>query len=286
MGQWWQISKTDAHCYQLRLTFQKARDIKRLCLLADIHWDSAHCRLDLLKQCLDEAVSIGAPIVIAGDFFDAMQGKWDVRASQDTLRPEHRGGNYLDLLVSTAAEWLRPYAKNIAMISYGNHETSIKKKHETDLLQRLCQELRREGSPVECGPYWGFLQLICRIKDNASSQMISLHYHHGYGGGGEVTRGNIDHSRTRGMYFADVFLSGHIHRRNQDENIITMSTVKGQTHQRKQLFLRASSWKDESGDGWHVQQGRAARPIGGWWLEITPTVPIKNYVFDYRAIPT
>ena len=72
MGQWWQISKTDAHCYQLRLTFQKARDIKRLCLLADIHWDSAHCRLDLLKQCLDEAVSIGAPIVIAGDFFDAM----------------------------------------------------------------------------------------------------------------------------------------------------------------------------------------------------------------------
>jgi len=286
---WWSISKAGDNAYSMRLDCGRAGDVRRVLLLADIHWDSAHCRWDLLKSTLDQAKVEGAPVVIAGDFFDAMGGKWDPRASHDAMRDIHRGGNYLDLLVTTAAEWLKPYSENLALISYGNHETSIRKRHEVDLLQRLCQELRREGSPVECGPYWGFVVFNVEFAGSKTQRdTVTLCYHHGYGGGGEITRGLIDHSRTRSMYSADVYLSGHIHRRNQDENILTSVTARGIVERRKQLFLRASCWKDESGDGWHVQMGRAARPIGGWWLELATRKPSDGggYIVDYRGVPT
>lgn len=284
---WWSISKAEENAYLLRVACEHAGDSRRVLLLADIHWDSAHCERELLRGCLDEAKAIGAPVIIAGDFFDAMQGKWDPRSSQEVLRPEHRGGCYLDLLVSTAAEWLKPWKENLAIISYGNHETSIRKRHEVDLLQRLCQELRREGSPVQTGPYWAFVQIMASFAASKThTDSVTICYHHGYGGGGEITRGMIDHSRTRSMYLADVYLSGHIHRRNQDENVLTTVTTRGVIKRRRQLFLRASCWKDESGDGWHVQMGRAARPIGGWWLELTARKDARSYWLDYRAVPT
>jgi UDP-2,3-diacylglucosamine pyrophosphatase LpxH len=262
-------------------------DPKTILLTSDIHWDSAHCRLDILKKKFQEAVDNNSPIVICGDFFDAMQGKWDPRSSTSALRPEHRTGKYLDSLVETSAEWLKPFAKNIAMISYGNHETSIRKRHEVDLIQRLCQELKRQESPVICGQYTGFIHVVGKVKDLPSQQdSFSIHYHHGAGGGGEITRGFIDHSRTRGMYRADVFISGHIHRRNYDENIITTITSKGKLRNRKQLFLRSSCWKDEMKDEWHKIQGRGARPIGGWWLNLEMIRKKKNYELLYTAFPT
>ena len=49
--------------------------------------------------------------------------------------------NYLDALVQTAAEWFEPYASIIKVIGYGNHETSILKNCETDLIQRLADLL-------------------------------------------------------------------------------------------------------------------------------------------------
>jgi hypothetical protein len=282
---WWKLEKTDENAYRLGLELDRVGLRRRVLLLADVHWDSAHCRLDLLRDCLEEAKATGSPVVIAGDFFDAMQGKWDPRASQDALREEHRGGAYLDLLVSTAAEWLKPYAANLAVISYGNHETSIKKRHEVDLLQRLCQELRRMGSPVECGPYWGYL-VVVGTYPNGNRDNVKICWHHGHSGGGEVSRGINQHAVTRSQYEADVYLSGHIHRRNLDENVMTRVTARGNVRKRRQLFLRASCWKDESHDGWHVQQGRAARPIGGWWLEIEAIKHKATYKLDYRALPT
>jgi predicted phosphodiesterase len=281
----WTFGKTSDSVYRLEMLFDKAE--KRVLLASDIHWDSAHCQLNLLKKKFQEAVDTKSPIIICGDFFDAMQGKWDPRSSTNALRPEHRTGKYLDSLVETAAEWLQPFAKNIALISYGNHETSIRKKHEVDLIQRLCQELRRQDSPVECGPYMGFIQVVGKMRSCPSqSDSMTLHYHHGYGGGGEVTRGLIDHSRTRGQYRADVYFSGHIHRRNYDENVVTTVTSKGLLRHRRQLFLRSSCWKDEMQDEWHKMQGRGARPIGGWWLNLEMVCPEKNYKLHYCATPT
>ena len=289
---WWKTDRTDTHCLRVNIEHEKITNGKprKVLLLSDIHWDSSHCLRSQLKKVLDEALASQSPVCLFGDIFDAMQGKWDPRASSDTLREEHRGGNYLDLLVNTAIDWFKPYASILAIMSYGNHETSVKKRHEVDLLQRLVGGLRSIGSNVECGPYWGYILFRHSFAGNKRQKILTrLHYHHGYGGGGEVTRGLIDHSRTRGMYQSDIYVSGHIHRHNSDSNVIHRLTEHGKVEQAHQLFLRCSAWKDESGEGWHVEKGRAARPAGGWWLEFQPTKTQNdknNYNISMRATST
>lgn len=285
---WWGVKRTDANAYRLDCEFSGSSDRRRILLLSDVHWDNAKCRLDLLKRTLDLAANEGAPVVIAGDFFCAMQGQWDKRKSKEALRPEHRDGvSYLDALVDTAAEWLKPYAANIAILAQGNHETSIKRHHEVDLLQRLSQELRRMGSQVECAPYWGFLVMLARMTKTQRDSKV-LCWHHGWGGGGEASRGVVQWQQLRSQYGADVYLTGHIHRRNSDENIQTTVTPRGLVEQSQQLFLRASCWKDESRCGWGNERGMASRPIGGWWLELDKIYDAltKQYKILMRSIAT
>lgn len=251
-----------------RITFHncKAGSEFEVLIQSDEHWDNAHCDRKLLARHHEEAIAKGAPILKIGDLFCAMQGKWDKRADQNQLRPEHRGGSYLDLLVNTAGKWYQPYANNIALITPGNHEGSILLRHETNLTERLLVKLREQSPVPHMGSYCGFVQFRFDFGSNFYTKI--LNYHHGYGGGGEVTRGMIDNNRTRGQYHADIYVGGHIHRRNSDENIIISCSPSGEIKRSQQLFLRSSTYKDEwDGNGYHVVNGRAARPLGGWWLK-------------------
>ena len=152
----WTIRRTDKHAHKLRLSMPTTSGSAKILLLSDVHWDSAWCKREHLKAVLEQALQDNIPVIIAGDLYDAMQGKWDPRKSQDQLRPEHRGGNYLDLLVSTSVEWFAPYASVIALVGLGNHENSIIHRHETNLLERFCSLMRTQHkSPVELGGYWG-----------------------------------------------------------------------------------------------------------------------------------
>jgi hypothetical protein len=266
---WWTIGTKEKHVHELGVYSSGSGDDRRICLLSDVHWDNAHARLDLLKAALDEALENDIPVFMFGDLFCVMQGKWDHRASQDALRPEHRGGNYLDLIVNTALEWFHPYRDILAFVSPGNHEAAIRKRHETDIISRFVGGMRKAGSRVIQGGYWGFIvaNLKPGVKRGTQDRRI-IHYSHGNGGGAEVTRGLIDHSRTSRHFIADVFVSGHIHRRNCEENIIATISSKNCLSYRQQLFLRSSCWKNEMEDEWHSGlRGRGPRPIGGWWLD-------------------
>ncbi len=227
------------------------------------------------------------------------EGKWDKRADERQLREEHRGGRYLDRLVETAAEWLKPYAANIALITYGNHETAIINHHQTDLLQRLHQELKHVPSyRGEIGAYAGFLKVSHVYRDDQPDSHLNtvIAWNHGYGGGGEVTRGMIDHSRTRSQAYADIYFGGHIHRRNSDENILLeLDENRNVIRRRSQWFLRSSTYKQETGavendvSGWHVEKGRGERPVGGWWLEFQAErkgSEDRRYNVRFRPVPT
>lgn len=91
-------------------------------LTSDHHWDNPKCDRQLLKKHHDEAVDREAGILSVGDLYCAMQGKYDKRSNKSAVRPEHNVGNYLDALVSTAADWYGPYAHNYIVMSQGNHE--------------------------------------------------------------------------------------------------------------------------------------------------------------------
>jgi hypothetical protein len=244
-------------------------------ITTDEHWDNAHCDRALLTRHHKLAVERNAVILKFGDLFCAMQGKWDKRADYKDIREEHKGNDYLNRLIDTAFKWYEPYAKNIGLISPGNHEMSILNRHGFDLTQMLVSRLKVGNPSMLPGPYWGYVIFKCHAShtaDHGADGQMAMHWHHGYGGGGEVTRGMIDNNRTRGQYLADIYLSGHIHRRNMDENILTTVTQDGQLKRKVQLFLRAGTYKDET-EGWHGAQGRASRPLGGWWLKFTMRQP-------------
>jgi len=234
-------------------------------LIGDVHWDNPLCNRKLLTRHLDEAKAKDAGILCVGDWYCAMQGKYDPRADKSMLRPEHQTEPYLDALVDTAAEYLEPYAEHIVMLADGNHETSIRRKLETDLLERLAHLLH-----VPHMGYSGFVRYMFAMKDNRGRRTRRVMYwHHGSGGGGPVTKGTIQSNRRAVMLRdTDIVVSGHIH----EQWMLIIPQVWINTHGKmmttEQWHVQVPTYKQEftPEGGFHVERGRPPKPLGGWWL--------------------
>ena len=269
----WKTKELARNIHRLVIDLPRVGDEQWILLQSDVHWDNPHCEQALWKKHLDEARERDAPVLDIGDFFCAMQGKWDPRATKSDLRPEHQCANYLDALVETGAKALKPYQDLLFMRSPGNHETAIKKRHETDLCERLVERLKTQGAPhVALGGFSGFV--VFEIISNKTRHVpIKLHYHHGYGGGGPVTRGVIQTNR-QAVYLADADLvwTGHTHDTWQVPIArIRLNQACTQVEHTRQLHIRTPGYKDEFRDGyggWHIERGGPPKPIGALWLRI------------------
>lgn len=272
----WKIEELHRQCHTVTFNMQQSPSDFWALICSDAHLDNKLCDRELLKKHHQLAQERNAPIFHFGDLFCAMQGKWDKRADLNELRPEHQSGNYLDRLVDTSAEWFEPFKSDLALITLGNHETSIIKHHQTHLTERLCDRLK-----VKMGGYWGYV--LFRFAYQNAFITKKLCYHHGYGGGGEVTRGYIDNNRTRSQYNGDIFCSGHIHRHNQDKNVMWDITAKGTIFEREQYFLRSSTYKG-NGSNHDAETGKGPRPRGGWWLHFHCMKTVRELVVTTTPI--
>jgi predicted phosphodiesterase len=202
-----------------------------------------------------------------------MQGKYDKRSSKSDLRPEHQCGDYLDALVRTAAEDYKPYARNWAVMGVGNHESSIKNRHETDLTERLVERLRGMGAVnLHRGGYTGWVRYIIEYKNLIHT--INLAYCHGWGGGGEVTMNTIQLSNRYlvALRNADIVVGGHTHWRWYANRVQAGLCRLGKPEQTLVHIVQVGSYKNDYGDGsggWHVETGKSPRPMGGYWLRLT-----------------
>lgn len=243
----------------------------KIAMLSDIHWDNPKCDWGLLTRDLEYCKNNNIPIMLNGDTFCLMQGKWDPRGTKSDIRPEHNNINYLDSIVQTAVEFFSPYAHLLTVIGYGNHETSILKRHETDILRRFVDLLNlKNHTNVKVGGYGGWLIIK---KEHRSGNVVSFtgKYFHGSGGGGIVTRGEINLTRALETYEGfDFFIMGHIHE-NKSTNIsrdcIIHRPSRGYFMTHRQLHLAITgTYKEEYGDGskgWHIERGAPPKPIGG-----------------------
>jgi hypothetical protein len=242
-------------------------------LISDLHWDNPHCDRGLLKNHLDEAVKRNAAIILNGDTYCCMGGKYDRRADKSLIRPEHNTDRYFDAIVDTSVEWFAPYAKNILLIGYGNHETAIIKHGETDLLQRFASTLNyATGSAVQVGGYGGTIDIRV-LHDAIRGVNFVVHYYHGSGGGGPVTKGVIQDQRLlAGTEGYDLTWMGHVHELYYHQNIIhrydrsTKTLIQKPIHQ-----LRTATYKEEWDGGYmgfHTERGRGPKPLGGYWLKL------------------
>lgn len=245
-------------------------------LISDVHFDNPKCDRVLLKRHLDEAVRRGAGILINGDLFCIMQGMSDRRGSKGQIRPEHVGDDYFDLVANTAIEWWRPYAKNIVMVGYGNHETAVLKKNEFDVLGRFVTILNHEtGANIQLGGYDGWVVFQGKPESGANVS-FRMYYHHGFGGGGAVTKGVIQDQRMDAQIEgADVVWMGHVH-----ELYHMVSVAEGLRHKsragwevfdRVRHHIRTGTYKNESDTnrGYHKEKGRPSKPMGGFWMRLS-----------------
>lgn len=270
----WNLEEKHRNVHYIKLFPKSVNDELNVLLLSDVHWDNPHCDRKLLKKHLDKALSLNAPVLVNGDFFCAMQGKYDRRSSKSDVLPEHQTSNYLDSLVDTAAQWLSPYKSIIAVLGSGNHETSIRNRLETDLLERLACKLRDAGGIARAGGYSGYIKFgFVKGKRSCVNDSILLHYFHGSGGGGPVTRGVIQTNRMA-VYLADadIVWTGHTH----DAWQVPITRVKlnnfGSIELLRQVHVRTAGYKEEyvstNGFGWHIETGKPPKPNGGAWLKI------------------
>lgn len=256
----------NVHEYRLREPLRGGQEAWLL-FMADAHWDHPKCRLDLLKAHYNEAQERGALITSVGDFFCVMQGQGDKRGDKSSLRSEHQHANYIDRIVDTATDWLTPWKNNLGAWGIGNHEGAIYKYHETDILDRLVGGLRGRESTICKGGYSGWVRCMFHLRTQSHSHRVF--YHHGFGGGGPVTKGLIDFNRIAEWVDSDSIVQGHVHWKNVTPVERIRLTDGSQICREQMYFVRCGTYKDEFEDGhhgWHVEKGRGPRPLGGWWL--------------------
>lgn len=266
------IEEVSRNVHVVRFNLKKSTNSQWFLLSSDRHHDNAHTDQSLERKHLVQAKERGAGIIDVGDQHCAMQGKWDRRADRSALRPEYQQGEYLDYLVKYAAEFYAPYSENFVVIGKGNHETSIIKRHETDLTGRTCELMSHiSGTKVHSGGYGGWVRLIAKCGNN-SRRTLDMKYFHGSGGGGPVTRGVIQTNR-QAVYLpdADYVVTGHTH----DHWVVPIARERinrvGQVYQDEQVHVRIGTYKDEYADGhggWHIERGGPPKPIGACWLRL------------------
>lgn len=267
----WTCEALAPNIHRITIDLVRVGDEQHVLCQTDVHWDNPKCDRETFRRHLDEARDRDAPILDNGDFFCAMQGRWDKRANKNDLRPEHQVATYLDSLVTTAAKDLEPYRDLLTVRGRGNHEQAIAKKHETDLIDRLVERLKVAGAPhVYTGGYSGFI--VFRIRYAYTRiRPFKLFYHHGHGGGGPVTRGVIQTNR-QAVYLADADLvwTGHTH----DQWSLPIARVRlnadcTAVEHTRQTHFRGAGYKEEFGSGyggWHVERGGPPKPVGASWL--------------------
>jgi hypothetical protein len=265
-----QIYKPDKSILRIDYRPRKESDCIEFLLRSDAHHDNAHTDIDMERRHLEEARKREALILDNGDCHCAMQGKWDRRADRSALRSEYQYGNYLDRLVDEAVKFYTPYARNWCMMGLGNHETSILKHHESNLTERTVEKLKGLGAVNlhTCG-YAGWIRLVISAPNTRRIGSLWMYHHHGYGGGGPVTRGTIQTARMA-VYLpdADIVWTGHTH----DQWIVPIEryriTTGDRTYLDRQTHARTPGYKDEFSpqEGWHTERGGAPKPRGALWL--------------------
>jgi len=190
--------------YNFRYDNLTVKTYPSILFISDIHFDSEHCDRNLLTKHLRYCQQNNIDVFVLGDLFDCMGGKYDKRTNKEDIRPEYQKRDYFNVIVEDATEYLRKF-DCVKFISEGNHETSVRRRHEIDLTRMICQNLN-----IQNGAYRGFITVNTR-REGGDGKKFVLYYSHGHGGGAPVTKGVIQTNRRSDSIDADLYLSGHLH---------------------------------------------------------------------------
>jgi predicted phosphodiesterase len=240
-------------------------------LLSDIHLDNPKCDRKLLISHLEKCKEMGGSVLMFGDVLCLMQGKKDRRGSKGSIRPEHMGDNYFDLVFRESAEFLRPYASMILMMGDGNHETAVINNQEVNPLDNVARLMKEDGSKVEHMNYQGFVRFVFS-KNGGSVRRCTLFFHHGTWGG-IITKGVMGGGRYAQIApDADVIVNGHNHERSIVSHPCYRVADNGNVWIEQRWHVQCGTYKNEfgSGAGWAAEKIVMPKSLGGIWMRLRP----------------
>ena len=261
----------DRDIHILDWSFNDVSESKSIYLLSDIHFDSNKCDRKLLFKHLKEAQETDSQVFMFGDLYDLMHMPTDYRGTYTTLRPELKATAYIDEVIKDCVEQLMPYKDNIALISQGNHETNIIKRHGVDPIQRTIGALNADGGQVVAGYYAGWVIIKCDSKGNGGRKSYPLHYHHGYGGG-KRSKGALNVDIDMKDYpQAKILARGHTHHKWYFPITRDVLTSNFNHAQEVVHVLQTGSYKKKDRSmGWEVEKAFATPTLGGWKMTWKP----------------
>lgn len=284
----WTCAQLSKNVFEITWDVRKTRDTEKWVLCtSDQHWDHPRSDRELQLKHMKEARERNAPIFSCGDLFCLMQGKYDKRSDKKDIRPEHAEGNYFDSIIDTSVDFFSPYADLWTVIAMGNHEQAIADRHETNMIDRFVGVLNHQTkSHIFNGGFSGWIIFKFKLETETGlrqSHRKVLHYDHGYGGGGSVTKDLIQHNR-RAVYLtdADIVVSGHTH----DSWVVEMSRLKlrdnGEIKHDIQTHVKIPSYKQDYdlGNTWAATRGHPPKPLGAYWLRFKFERKFEGLAYD------
>jgi len=177
--------------------------------LFDVHLGNKYCDKKELKAYLS-ACDENTYLIGGGDLLDSIITK-DIKRyakhSDDTTSDA-----IIDEQIENLYDILLPYRDRIIGLGTGNHEDAVNKYHGTHPIRRLCKMLDTRSL--------GFSWLV-RIgfkENNARGRLLIIRGHHGWGGGSRTQGADLTkYSKDITYWDADMFLYGHVHKRQSDK---------------------------------------------------------------------
>jgi predicted phosphodiesterase len=177
--------------------------------LTDLHAGNTLCDLRAAKAFIQDAPE-GCYFVGLGDLMD-MVIAGDVKRYQKSA-VEGDGDDVVDQQIEVVEKLLDPVKDRILGLGEGNHEANITKRCGTNPMARLTKSL---GVPF-LGYSW--LLKLKLSEDGARVRTVVIRGHHGWGGGSRTQGADLSkYARDVGYWDADIFLYGHVHRKQTDE---------------------------------------------------------------------
>lgn len=249
-----------------RLTYEYGKKI-RLKPIADVHLGNQACDVKAFKEFLQDSDESTLFIGI-GDLLDSVIVK-DKRYRKSSDATD--GDSIVDEQIDRAEDLLSPYKNQILGLGDGNHEDTIIRIAGTNPIKRLCKRLDV--------PFLGFSGLFRLVfseqKDNqrpSRGRTVIIRYHHGWGGGSRTQGADLTkYSKDIAYWQADIFLYGHVHKKQTDE--IPRMGIVGDTliAKDKQIAICGTFLKTYTKDTTYSEvKGYPPISVGGVCVEIRP----------------
>lgn len=232
--------------------------------ISDLHKDSEFSIWAKVKKYLQENPDYY--IVIGGDSLDVMQFVKDKRASKTSLKQEHKEDDYANRIIQECRnDLVLPFKDRIISWNRGNHDNSIIRHHNIDLLSLIC------GVDVHLHEYSGYILLkSVYVSPKSGAKRISsqlIHFSHSPFSGGVRSKGSLSIDIAKANYpDADIWITEHLH--DGFIHPITHEHISRETssvYQKTKWYVQNIAAKQESQgkrNGFHYETNKGNRAAG------------------------